>query len=429
MKSRNLKKLTAVLCTAALAAGLIGVIPASAEEEKTTLTMWHIQTQENVAKTIQDSIDRFEAEYPDVHVEVVPMANDAYKTKLVTAMAAGELPDIFIHWTGGPMKSYVDNGLLYDMTELMNQDGYVDQFLPASIKQATYNDSIWAVPVENVSPALLSANTEILDELGLEIPETLDDFEAVCDALLENGKIPIALANKTKWTAAVIYGFILDRMAGPEAYANAVAGEASFTDEDYIAAAQKMQDWAQKGYFGPDFQALDYDSGQDRNLLYNGDAVFYIMGGWFLFTIQGENPDYLDKIKIVPFPANEDSKGSAGDYIGTIGDNFYSIASTCEAPEMAFKAITYLLDETAVEERIAEGKIPPLKDVELTDPLSIQISEAASSAENVILWCDQYVPNEQAEVLKDALQQMLDGNMTPEEFGEEMDATCAEIGD
>lgn len=441
MKRKVFKMATVFATIAALGVGMAGCSvntktsggsDDSAEDNASTgdekvITMWHIQTQDTVAKTIEDSMKRFEEDNPGYKVDIVAMANDAYKTKLVTAMAAGELPDIFIHWTGGPMTSYVDADTLYDLTDLMNEDNYKDQFLDASIAQATYQDKIWAVPVENVSPALLYYNKDMFKEYSLTPPTTLDEFEQVCDKLLEKDVVPIALANKTKWTGSIIYGYILDRIAGAQAFEDAYNGERSFTEDDYIKAAGKIQEWAQKGYFGDDFNALDYDSGQDRNLLYNDEAGMYIMGGWFLFTAQGESPDYIEKIGILQFPADNNGKGSAADYIGTIGDNFYSVAKSSQNPEMAFKAITYLLDDTAVEERIAEGKIPPLKDVELTDDLSIAISDAAQSAEHMQLWLDQYLPNEQAEVHKDALQQLLDGSVTPEEYGKMMDDTIADL--
>lgn len=419
----RLKRVVALAMTAAMVIGT--AVMAHADDQ--VITMWHIQTTETVAKTIEDSMARFEEANPGYKVEIVPMANDAYKTKLVTAMAAGELPDIFIHWTGGPMTSYVDAGMLYDLTDLMNQDGYKDIYLDAAITQATYKDSIWAVPVENVSPALMFYNKAMFEELGIAVPTTLDELEAACDTLLENDIIPFALANKTKWTGSIIYGYILDRIAGGDAFEKAYLGEASFTDEDYIKAAEKIQEWAEKGYFGDDFNALDYDSGQDRNLLYNDDAAMYIMGGWFLFTTTAENPDYIEKLGVMQFPVAEGGKGSAGDYIGTIGDNFYSVASTCEVPEMAFEAIKYLLDDQAVAERIEEGKIPPLKDVELTDDLSVIISDAAANAERMNLWLDQFLPNEQAEVHKDALQELLDGSIDAQEYGEMMDDTIADL--
>jgi raffinose/stachyose/melibiose transport system substrate-binding protein len=385
----------------------------------TKMTMWHIQTQENVATYIDEAMDRFAAANPGYEMEATAFQNDPYKTKLIAAMSANELPDVFIHWTGGPMKSYVDAGACYDITEFMEKDGYKDQFLDAAIEQATYKDSIWAVPVENVSPGLFFYNKAVFEQVGVEVPTTFAEFEAVSDKFLEAGIIPMALANKTKWTSSIIYGYVLDRIAGPTAFADAVDGK-EFAGDDYVKAAEIMQDWAEKGYFGPDFNGLDYDSGQDRQLLYNNQAAMYVMGGWFLFTAQGENPDFVENIGVAPFPTYEGGKGSATEYIGTIGDNFYSVSSSSKNPEMAFTAITYMLDEQGIKDRIESGKLPPLKDMTYTDEISKTISDAANSATHMQLWLDQYLAPEGAEIHKDAIQQLLGGSITPDEYNAKM---------
>ncbi len=386
----------------------------------TKLTMWHIQTQENVAEIINASMQRFAKDNPGFEMEAVPMQNDPYKTKLITAMSANELPDVFIHWTGGPMVSYIDSGMVYDITEYMNKDNYKHKFLDASIQQATYKDSIWAVPVENVSPALMFYNKKLFADNGLEVPKTLDEFEKVSDTFVQKGIIPIALANKTKWPGSIVYGYVLDRLAGPNAFADANNGVTGFDTADFQAAATKIQSWSQKGYFGKDFNGIDYDAGQDRQLFYNGKAAMYIMGGWFLFTAKGENPEFVENVGVMQFPANPDSKGKASEYIGTMGDNFYSVSKNSKNPEMAFKAITYLLDDQAISERIPAGKIPPLKNITLTDDLSKVISDSASSATSMQLWLDQYLAPNDAELHKDQLQKLLAGSITPEEYNKSM---------
>ncbi len=389
--------------------------------ETTKLTMWHIQTQENVAKIIDDSMARFAADNPGYEVEAVPMQNDPYKTKLITAMSANQLPDVFIHWTGGPMISYIQSDAIYDITDYMNEDNYKDRFLDAAIIQATYEDSIWAVPVENVAPALFFYNKQLFEENNLEVPKTFTEFEAVSDKFLDKNIIPLTLANKTKWPGSIVYGYVLDRIAGPDAFANANNGVTGFDTEDFQKAADKIQQWANKGYFGNDFNGLDYDSGQDRQLFYNGQAAMYIMGGWFMFTALGENPDFIENVGVAQFPVAEDGKGKASEYIGTMGDNFYSVSKNSKDPEMAFRAITYLLDDTAIEERIAAGKIPPLKGITLTDDISKMISDSASSATSMQLWLDQYLAPEAAELHKDELQKLFGGSITPEEYNENME--------
>jgi len=386
----------------------------------TKLTMWHIQTQENVAAIIDASMDRFAKDNPGFEVEAIPMQNDPYKTKLITAMSANELPDIFIHWTGGPMASYIDSGVVYDITEFMNKDNYKDRFLDAAVNQAIYKDSIWAVPIENVSPALCFYNKDLFEKNGLQVPKTLDEFETVSDTFVKKGIIPVALANKTKWPGSIVYGYLLDRIAGPNAFADANNGVTGFDTADFKATATKMQDWAKKGYFGKDFNGIDYDAGQDRQLFYNDKAAMYIMGGWFMFTALGENPDFVKKIGVMQFPSNPDSKGKASEYIGTMGDNFYSVSKNSQNPEMAFKAITYLLDDQAVKDRIAAGKIPPLKDIVLTDDISKMISESASSATVMQLWLDQFLAPNDAELHKGELQKLMGGSITPDEYDANM---------
>ncbi|ACL75387.1 extracellular solute-binding protein [Ruminiclostridium cellulolyticum] len=386
----------------------------------TKLTMWHIQTQENVADIIDASMDRFAKDNPGFEMEAVPMQNDPYKTKLITAMSANELPDVFIHWTGGPMISYIDSGAVYDITEYMNKDNYKDKFLDASIQQATYKDSIWAVPVENVSPALMFYNKKLFADNGIEVPKTLDEFEKVSDTFVQKGIIPVSLANKTKWPGSIVYGYVLDRIAGPNAFADANNGVTQFDTPDFLAAATKIQTWAKKGYFGKDFNGMDYDAGQDRQLFYNGKAAMYIMGGWFLFTAKGENPEFVENVGVMQFPANPDSKGKASEYIGTMGDNFYSVSKNSKNPEMAFKAITYMLDDQAVKERIESGKIPPLKGITLTDEISKIVSDSASSATSMQLWLDQYLAPNDAELHKDQLQKLLAGSITPEQYNKSM---------
>ena len=143
--------------------------PAEEPVEVTELSFWHIQTQDIPKKIIDDAIARFEAANPMYDVTVEPMQNDAYKTKLAVALGADTMPDIFPHWSGGPMISYIDAGKVAEITALMNQDGFVDRFLPAGIAQATYQDKIWAVPVENIAVAMFFYNKEVFAANNIEI--------------------------------------------------------------------------------------------------------------------------------------------------------------------------------------------------------------------------------------------------------------------
>src|SRR5690606_39691897 len=66
------------------------------------ITFWHIQETGSGPELIQQAVDRFMADNPDVEVEVVIMQNDPYKTRIRTAMGAGDTPCVFMSWGGGP---------------------------------------------------------------------------------------------------------------------------------------------------------------------------------------------------------------------------------------------------------------------------------------------------------------------------------------
>ena len=106
------------------------------------------------------------ADNPKVTVEVVPLQNDPYKTKIKVAMGAGNPPCIFPTWGGGPLYEYVKAGQVVDLTDYMEQDNYKDRFVPASLSNVTFDDKIWGVPVENSAIAVIWYNKAVFEEYG-----------------------------------------------------------------------------------------------------------------------------------------------------------------------------------------------------------------------------------------------------------------------
>lgn len=395
--------------------------------ENVSLTLWHIQTTEPMPTIIQDSVNRYMADNPNSKVEVSVIQNDAFKTKLQIAMSSGTMPDIFPHWSGGPMNEYVESGKLADLTELMNADNYKGRFMDAAVSQASYKDKIWAVPVENVSVAMFFYNKDLFTKYSLQVPTTTKELEAICETLKKNGIIPFSLANKTQWTGSMYYMYLADRAGGAGVFNAAAARTGSFENESFTQAGTVIQDWVKKNYFNKGFNGLDEDSGQSRTLLYTGKAAMILMGSWFISTVTGENKDFIGKVGSFPFPAIEGGKGEPNSVVGTVGDNFYSVASSCKNVPAAFKAVTYLIDDTAAAKRTEAGKIPPLKGVKVSDPLLQAVLASVEKAPTVQLWYDQYLPPELAQVHKDTSQAIFGLQKTPEQVNKEMEAAAAKF--
>lgn len=137
---------------------------------------WHITTDEVGKKMIQNQVNRFLKVHPDFKVEVVPLQNDSFKTKLKIAMGSNQAPDVFVTWGGGPFFEYVRAGKVKDITAYMNENNYKNRFVEAAFGPITYNNKIWAVPVEGAGVALVWYNKEIFKKYNLKVPTTYDEF-------------------------------------------------------------------------------------------------------------------------------------------------------------------------------------------------------------------------------------------------------------
>lgn len=394
----------------------------AATGEKTKLTLWHIQTTEPVKSTVQHSIDRFVKDNPNYQVDVVPVQNDAYKQKLTIAMSSGKTPDIYISWTGGPMIEYIKSNHCADITEYMNKDNYKDKFMDAAISQATYSGKIYGVPVENVAIAGFYYNKDIFAKYGLQEPKTVTELEAVCEKLKANNITPFALANATKWTGSMYFMYFATRFGGTKPFVDAVNGSGSFENDAFKYAGTQIQKWVKAGYFNKGFNGMDEDSGQARQLLYTGKAAMDLMGSWYTSTIYGENKAFMSKLGFFAFPAIEGKEDNSKLVVGTVGDNFYHVSQECKDKAGAFKAITYLLDSTAVKERTAAGKIIPFKDFKATDTLTQKVVDIVKNAPSIQLWYDQYLPPEVSEIHKSTSQEIFGLTKTPEKADTELQA-------
>jgi raffinose/stachyose/melibiose transport system substrate-binding protein len=397
--------------------------------EKKVIEFWHIQNNEPGPTLVSSAVARFEAANPDYKVNIVVQANDSYKQRLATAIASGQLPDVFFSWTGGATNQYIDAGLLADLTPYFNKDNYKAKYLDGAIAQATTNGKIYGVPVENVSIEGVWYNKDLFAKFNIAIPKTIAELEAACDIFKANGITPFALANMTRWTGMMYYQILPARHSGLTPFANAMGGSGSFEDPAFIWAAEKIQSWVRKGYFNEGFNGLDEDSGQARMMMYTDKAAMMIQGSWFASTVAGENPDFYKKVGFFNFPADETGNGDPKIVTGTVGDNFYHIASTSPNQEAAFEMLKYLLDDQSMKDRIAAGRIPPVKGVTTNDPVVAEVLAAVQAAPAVQLWYDQSLTPEVSEVMLVASQELFGLTITPAQFAKRWaDAQKASLG-
>ncbi len=446
----NLKeedKMTKKILASLLAASMLSamVVPAAqAEEAKNipTLTtepmeilLWDIATDEPTKGIQERAVERFMADYPNITVTQVHQMNDNYKQQLIVAMSAGECPNMYIHWGGGPMAEYYNSGFVNDITEMYATYDHPD-FIDGAIAQSTYDGKLLAIPFGGLSGCDIFYNKSIFAECGIEVPQTIDELEAACDKLIENGYVPFSLANGSKWTGSMYFMYLVARHSGNAEFDAAYTQEGSFTSDAFIYAGEKIQDWVQKGYFNEGFNSLVTDNGEDRALLYDNTCAMMLHGTWQQRSIETDSAEWAEaNLGVFRFPEDAEAKAAGVPQdveIGTaIGNGFsFNCFNEDGSVDQAMLDACYVLatqyynDETYNDEQMAVSTTPSIKgyDALVEGENNKIITDVFFSASNVQLWYDQYLPASVTEVHKDCMTELFGLNKTPQEIGEAHDA-------
>src|SRR3954454_18719196 len=136
----KLKTLFAATCLAALSG-------AAFAQDQVTLKFWdNQQTESGLSQFQQEAVKRFEAENPDIKVEVTTIPYPEYQQKLLTAVQAGNGPDVSTVdqiWNA----AFAEAGAIDKLDDMAAQAGMkADAFFPGAWASANYKDALWGVP-------------------------------------------------------------------------------------------------------------------------------------------------------------------------------------------------------------------------------------------------------------------------------------------
>ena len=296
--------LTIVLIAPLAAAPAPGVMAQDAVE----LTMWLDTTggAENAECIQQNAVEPFNALGNGTTVEATLQANAWDATR--TAIAGGAGPDV----VGTPGPSFVMQlalaGSLVDLGPYAEQFGWNERFAEGSLSLGTAEGKLYSIPSE-IETLVLYYNKILFEQNEWTPPTTLDELMALAEAVDAAGIIPFAHSN-AEWrpTNEWFVGEFLNHSAGgPQKVYDALTGEASWTDPDFVAAIESLNQMQQNGWFsgGLDryYTAMEAETGA---MIGAGEAAMKIEGTWFIENVDnyfGEVAGNTNEWGWVPVPS------------------------------------------------------------------------------------------------------------------------------
>ncbi len=258
---------------------------------------------------------------------------------------------------GRQTEELIEAGLMLDLTDLAEAEGWRDIVHPVSLLDAcTYQDRIYCVPVNIHSWQWIWLSHKAFADAGVDVPQNWDEFVAAAPALEAAGKIPLAMGGQP-WQSSGAFGVLAIAIAGTDAWMAVnrdkdaeVAGGPEYAKVFQAAAdARKLRE-------GSNVQ----DWNQATNLVITGAAGGQIMGDW----AQGE-------FQVAEQVAGEDYSCLPGlgvnEIISTGGDAFYFPKQDDPEVEAAQLELASLMlsKEVQVNFNLKKGSLPVRGDVDL----------------------------------------------------------------
>ena len=281
-------------------------------------------------------IEMFEAENPDIQVQLEPVGSGDYYARILTQIAAGDPPDLLqIGDDAVPM--FVDRGAFVPLDDFIASQNYpldTSIYLPGVMEPGKWEGVQYLLP-KDFSPMAIYYNKKLFDAAGVAYPVegwTWDDLLATAQALTKSDAsgnvVQWGIQLPGPWTTGFEYWVAA---AGGSLISEDGASFVGYMDSPEVQnAVQFYADLYNKHKVAPPPADMNAFGGGNSEFD-NGTAAMRLFGRWPQSGMK-ENPN-ID-LGVAPLPAGAQRAGVL--FWGGFG-----ISSLSDNPEAAWRFLRY----------------------------------------------------------------------------------------
>ncbi len=297
--------------------------------------------------------EAFLAEHPDVEADII---RSDYYTSFVNRSVHNQItgddpPDVYTAAMGGGLYDHVAQGLIADITDLWEEQGWNDVF-PASVKEmASVNGRQYFVPTA-IQWNGIFYRADVMAEAGVEPPTTWDELLTACDTLNEADITPFIITATSRWPPPMGFWFshINQRLNGPQFHEQLMRGEISYTDPRVRAVFDTYAQLFEHNCFSDQARFTSY--GQAINQFEAGEGAMYAHGEWLYEFIDEDTKAVTDFIR---FPIIDESV-PPGELVPMYGAFMWA---DTPHPELAREFLIFAAGEASQQSNLATLKRLP----------------------------------------------------------------------
>jgi len=349
---------TAVVVFALVAAGCTGSTSGGANDNpnaETTIKFWHGWTAPSEIAAINQAVKGFEADNPNIHVEVTSGITD---DKINQALRAGgsDAPDVVSSFTTDNVGEFCASHVFVDLAPFFEKsDMNPDDIFPPTMLDYTQFDGVQCALPLLADAYGLYYNKDAFAAAGIDgPPKTLSEFEA--DAIK---------LTKSDGDSYSQLGFMPDYHGYETTIAHYAAqwGPTYFDDQGNSNAANdpalnQMFEWQKHmvdvlgGYDKLErYRSTFGDEWGSKHPFMTGQVAMQLDGEWRAGMIDDAGVDF--NYGVAPFPVPDDQADTYGK--GYLSGTIIGIASTSDKQNAAWEFVKYMTTDTDAVVNFANG--------------------------------------------------------------------------
>ncbi|MGL4914583.1 MAG: ABC transporter substrate-binding protein [Romboutsia sp.] len=294
-------------------------------------------------EAIETLIDGFEAENPNIDIQLEVISNGDYWTKMETAATGGSAPDVF--WVDGRrFGNYADNDLVLSLEDYIKEHNIdMSQYIESVSRIYNFEGEQYAIPSFWGSTVLL-INTNLMEEYGIERPNKDWNWEEMI-AWLEDAKSKLPedvdpfTSSAAQFTQIGIFNEIA--MAGGKVL-NEDKTKALIDTPETIEAYKKLTDLLKSDLHTSFEETIELGP----TAIFKSEKALAYQCGIYLFLelSDAEQAQIAGNFEVYPLPVIKEGTNSRT-VIHGLGN---VISANSKHPDEAFEFIKYMSTEEAM---------------------------------------------------------------------------------
>lgn len=394
---------------------IAGMLGTAVAQDAVTIRFFHKWPEPEAMAYFESVIEQFEAEYPNIRIEMEAVADEPYKDKIRAVMASGDVPDVFFSWAGEFSWKFAREGRALPLDDYFYGTDWQEAVINSAAEPYKWQGVLYGIPLR-INAKFMVYNLSMFEQYGLEAPETWDELLAVCETLKDNGVTPIGFGNEFPWASSHYVGDFNAKLVPADVlqadYLLTAEPDDLFTHPGYVEALRRFQLLGTNGCFNEGANAIQHSLARS-SFIAGQVAMVYIELEEFVTVANGMGEDAFGFFEL------PGGTGGEGDQeILTGAPDGFMISAATQYPDEAVTFLKFLTSPEMGAKYVSEMGIPSAVVGAVNEDTALPIVsagvDAINAASGMALWLDTDINIKIVEVYLPGMQALLINSETPE---------------